>query len=106
MTRHGNRHLQPAHRRPGHRSRGSRARRAAGAIATAIAHGDERAATKADLAGTEQALGARIDAVRSELGILRWVGGIESTVTLATFAIVAAKLLRASGPALPASAIW
>ena len=81
-------------------------RAAAEAIATAIAHGDERAATKADLAGTEQALGARIDAVRSELGILRWVGGIESTVTLATFAIVAAKLLRASGPALPASAIW
>lgn len=68
-------------------------RRAAEAIATAIAHGDERAATKADLAGTEQALGARIDAVRSELGILRWVIGIQSAVTLATFAIVAAKLL-------------
>jgi len=46
----------------------------------------ERAATKADL-------DAAIGAVRSELAIVRWVVGIQSAVTLPTFAIVAAKLL-------------
>ena len=61
-------------------------RRQAEAIATVIAHGDERAVTKADL-------DAAIGAVRSELAIMRWVVGIQSAVTLATFAIVAAKLL-------------
>ena len=61
-------------------------RRQAEAIANAINHGDERAATKADL---DSALAS----VRSELGIIRWVVGIQSAVALATFAIVAAKLL-------------
>ena len=61
-------------------------RRQAEAIATVVAHGDERAATKADL-------DAAIGAVRSELAIMRWDVGIQSAVTLATFAIVAAKLL-------------
>ena len=56
------------------------------AIAKAINHGDERAATKADL-------DTAVAGVRSELGIIRWVIGIQSAVTLATFAIVAAKLL-------------
>ena len=61
-------------------------RRQAEAIATVVAPGDERAATKADL-------DAAIGAVRSEFAIMRWVVGIQSAVTLATFAIVAAKLL-------------
>jgi len=61
-------------------------RRQAEAIATVVAHGDERAATKTDL-------DAAIGAVRSELAIMRWVVGIQPAVTLATFAIVAAKLL-------------
>lgn len=61
-------------------------RRQAEAIANAINHGDERAATKADL-------DSAIASVRSELGIIRWVVGIQSAVALATFAIVAAKLL-------------
>ena len=68
-------------------------RRQAEAIATVVAHGDERAATKADLAATKADLDAAIGAVRSELAIARWVVGIQSAVTLATFAIVAAKLL-------------
>ena len=34
-----------------------------------------------------------IDSVRSELAVIRWVLGIQAAVTLATFAIVAAKLL-------------
>ena len=57
-------------------------RRQAEAIAGAIRHGQGDLATKADLA-----------AVRAELAIIRWVVGIQSAVTLATFAIVAAKLL-------------
>ena len=56
------------------------------ANATVVAHGGERAATKADL-------DAAVGAVRSELAIMRWVVGIQPTVTLATFAIVAARLL-------------
>ena len=44
------------------------------------------AVTKADL-------DAAIGAVRSELAIMRRVVGIQSAITLATFAIVAAKLL-------------
>ena len=47
-----------------------------------IRHGQGDLATQADLAG-----------VRAEFGILRWVVGIQSAITLATFAIVAAKLL-------------
>ena len=61
-------------------------RKHAEAIAKAINHGDERAATKADL-------DTAIAGVRSELAIVRWVVGIQSAIGLATFAIVAAKLL-------------
>ena len=61
-------------------------RRQAEAIAQVVSHGDERAATKADL-------DTAVAGLRSELGIIRWVIGIQSAVTLATFAIVAAKLL-------------
>ena len=61
-------------------------RKHAEAIAKAINHGDERAATKADL-------DTAIAGVRSELATIRWVVGIQSAITLATFAIVAAKLL-------------
>ena len=42
----------------------------------------EPLATKADIAS-----------VRAELGTVRWVVGIQSAITIATFAIVAAKLL-------------
>ena len=61
-------------------------RRQAEAIAQVVNHGDERAATKADL-------DTAIVGVRSELGTIRWVVGIQSVISLATFAIVAAKLL-------------
>ena len=56
-------------------------------------HVGERAATKADLAGTARELESSIVGVLSELGVIRWVVGIQSALTLATFAIVAAKLL-------------
>ena len=56
-------------------------------------HADERAATRADLAATARELEASIVGVRSELGVIRRVVGIQSALTLATFAIVAAKLL-------------
>ena len=46
-------------------------------------------ATKTDLAVVR----TEVAAVRSELAIIRWVIGIQSAVLLATFAIVAAKLL-------------
>ena len=36
---------------------------------------------------------SEVASVRSELATVRWVVGIQSAVTLATFAIVAAKLL-------------
>ena len=36
---------------------------------------------------------SEVAGLRSELAIIRWVVGIQSAVTLATFAIVAAKLL-------------
>lgn len=61
-------------------------RRQAEAIVNAINHGDERAATKADLESA-------IAGVHSELSIIRWVVGIRSAIGLGTFAIVAAKLL-------------
>ena len=48
--------------------------------------GDERAATKADL-------NTAVAGLRSEFGIIRWVIDVQSASTLATFAIVAAKLL-------------
>ena len=36
---------------------------------------------------------SRVDALNSRISILQWVVGIQSAITLATFAIVAAKLL-------------
>ena len=75
-------------------------RKHAEAIAKAINHGDERAVTKADLdtaiGGVRSevaSLRSEVASLRSELATIRWVGGIQSAVTLATFAIVAAKLL-------------
>ena len=56
-------------------------------------HAGERAATKADLAGTARELEASIVGVLSKLGVIRWIVGIQSALTLATFAVVAAKLL-------------
>ena len=52
--------------------------------------------TKGDIArldGRLSALDSRIDALDSRLSTLQWVVGIQSAITLATFAIVAAKLL-------------
>ena len=46
-------------------------------------------ATKADVI----ALDSRISALHDRIGALQWVVGIQSAITLATFAIVAAKLL-------------
>ena len=48
----------------------------------AVGAGREQLATKADIAS-----------LRAELGTVRWVVGIQSAITVATFAIVAAKLL-------------
>ena len=59
--------------------------RQAEAIATAIRNAHGNLATKADLAS-----------VRADLAIIRWVVGIQSAISLATFAAVlflAAKLL-------------
>ena len=53
-------------------------------------------ATKGDIAhldGRLSALDSRIDALESRLNTLQWVVGIQSAITLATFTIVAAKLL-------------
>ena len=36
---------------------------------------------------------SELASLRSELATIRWVVGIQSAITLATFAIVAAKLL-------------
>ena len=46
-------------------------------------------ATKADVI----ALDNRISTLHDRIGTLQWVVGIQSAITLATFAIVAAKLL-------------
>ena len=59
------------------------------AIAVAIRNGQGDLATKADI----NELRTEIASIRSELAIIRWVIGIQSAVVLATFAIVAAKLL-------------
>ena len=48
----------------------------------AVGAGREQLATKVDVAS-----------LRAELGTIRWVVGIQSAITVATFAIVAAKLL-------------
>ena len=58
--------------------------------AEAIADGMRRAAV-ADR--DELATKADIASVNGRIGILQWVVGIQSAITLATFAIVAAKLL-------------
>ena len=68
-------------------------RRQAEAIAKAVHHGDERNVTKADLDTAIGGVRSEVASVRSELATVRWVVGIQSAVTLATFAIVAAKLL-------------
>ena len=90
-------------------------RRQAEAIAKVVNQSDERAATKDDLDTAATALRSDLDtaittlrseldtvaatlrseirAVSSRVGALQWVVGIQSAVTLATFAIVAAKLL-------------
>ena len=68
-------------------------RHQAEAIASAIAHGTKHAITKADLDTAIGAVRSELASLRSELAIVRWVVGIQSAVTLATFAIVAAKLL-------------
>ena len=63
--------------------------RQAEAIVAAIRSGQGDLATKGDIASVRTELAS----VRAEIGTLRWVVGIQSAVTLATFAIVAAKLL-------------
>ena len=75
-------------------------RRQAEAIARVVNQSDERAATKADLDAFAaafrselRAVHSRVDALNSRISILQWVVGIQSAITLATFAIVAAKLL-------------
>ena len=57
--------------------------------------GHDVLATKADLRTAIEPLATKADlaSVRSELGTIRWVVGIQSAITVATFAIVAAKLL-------------
>ena len=58
--------------------------------AEAIAEGMRRAAT-AD--HDDLATKGDISSVHTRLNVLQWVVGIQSAITLATFAIVAAKLL-------------
>ena len=70
-------------------------RQQAEAIAGAIRNGQGDLVTKADLAIVKADLGAveaDLGAVPAELANVRRVVGIQSAVTLATFAIVAAKL--------------
>ena len=59
------------------------------AIAKAIRDGQGDLATRADIVR----LDSRLDALDSRLNTLQWVVGIQSAITLATFGIVAAKLL-------------
>ena len=59
------------------------------ALAAAIRNGQGDLATKIDIAQ----LDSRLNMLHSRLNMLQWVVGIQSAVTLATFAIVAAKLL-------------
>ena len=72
--------------------------------AEAIAEGMRRAATadrdeiatKADIAGVHTDIAgvhSRIDGVHGRINTLQWVVGIQSAITLATFAIVTARLL-------------
>ncbi len=57
--------------------------------------GHDELATKVDLRAAIEPLATKADiaSVRAELGTVRWVVGIQSAITVATFAIVAAKLL-------------
>ena len=69
----------------------------AGAVRQASAADREALATKADLADHESRLVSTL-ATKAELRAVQWVVGIQSAITLAaitlaTFAIVAAKLL-------------
>lgn len=59
------------------------------ALAAAIRNGQGDLATKIDIAQ----LDSHLKQLDSRLNMLQWVVGIQSAVTLATFAIVAAKLL-------------
>ena len=59
------------------------------ALAAAIRNGQGDLATKIDIAQ----LDSRLKQLDSRLNMLQWVVGIQSAVMLATFAIVAAKLL-------------
>ena len=59
------------------------------ALDAAIRNGQGDLATKIDIAQ----LDSRLKQLDSRLNMLQWVAGIQSAVTLATFAIVAAKLL-------------
>ena len=66
------------------------------AIAHAIRNGQGDLATKADITTVRAditTVRAEIAAVASRVNTLQWVVGIQSAITLATFAIVAAKLL-------------
>ena len=59
------------------------------ALAAAIRNGQGDLATKADIGMLKSDI-VRLD---SRLNTLQWVVGIQSAITVATFAIVAAKLL-------------
>ena len=59
------------------------------AFAKTVRDGQGELATKADVI----ALDSRISTLHDRIGTLQWVVGIQSAITLATFAIVAAKLL-------------
>ena len=64
-------------------------KRQAEAIVGAIRSGQGDLATTADITSVK----ADIASIRSELAIIRWVLGVQAAVALATFGIVAAKLL-------------
>ncbi len=64
----------------------------AGAVRQASAADRDALATKADLADLESRLMSTL-ATKTELRAVQWVAGIQSAITLATFSIVAAKLL-------------
>ena len=59
------------------------------AIAKTVRDGQGDLATKSDVG----AVHSRISTLHDRIGTLQWVVGIQSAITLATFAIVAAKLL-------------
>ena len=71
-------------------------KRQAEAIVGAIRSGQGDLATKSDIGAVKSEIGSvrsEIASVRSELGVIRWVLGVQAAVALATFGIVAAKLL-------------